>query len=259
MRVTLSPGRERPIRDGHPWVFSGAIQSRARRPAGGGRRGLRLAGGRLGSGFYSAASQIRVRMLVGDPLREPAGGASAAGEGRPASPGVGVGYFETACAPRTAGGSVCCRREPPATGCSTPRGTDCRVGPSTASARSWSARSPRPASRSCAARLTRRSGGSSPGSPILHLGDLAARREEGPAAASRRRSPASCRARPHFEESGSQFVAELAGRPEDRLLLRPARQPAAGREPRARSPRARPLLAQRRVFALCAARPRPER
>ena len=27
MRVTLSPGRERPIRDGHPWVFSGAIQS----------------------------------------------------------------------------------------------------------------------------------------------------------------------------------------------------------------------------------------
>ncbi len=26
-RVTLQPGRERPVRAGHPWIFSGAIAS----------------------------------------------------------------------------------------------------------------------------------------------------------------------------------------------------------------------------------------
>ena len=52
------------------------------------------AGGRLGSGFYSADSQIRVRLLAADPLRESAVGASAAGEGAPARPCVGVDYFE---------------------------------------------------------------------------------------------------------------------------------------------------------------------
>ena len=85
MRVTLSPGRDRPIRDGHPWVFSGAIQSEH------GDRESAVAsvfdaqGARLGSGFYSPASQIRVRMLAGDPLQ---------GFPSHAPAGVDAAYFE---------------------------------------------------------------------------------------------------------------------------------------------------------------------
>ena len=80
MRVTLSPGRERPIRDGHPWVFSGAIQSECGDRQAAVAEVFDSAGGRLGAGFYSADSQIRVRLLAADPLRESAVGASAAGE-----------------------------------------------------------------------------------------------------------------------------------------------------------------------------------
>jgi 23S rRNA (cytosine1962-C5)-methyltransferase len=61
--VRLKPGREKSVLQGHPWLFSGAIAAEegdqdaplARVSAAGGRD--------LGFGFYSAASQIRVRML----------------------------------------------------------------------------------------------------------------------------------------------------------------------------------------------------
>jgi len=65
-RVQLKPDRERAIRKGHPWVFSGAIQGDE------GAEGAALAavesasGERLGIGFWSPRSQIRVRMLAGE-------------------------------------------------------------------------------------------------------------------------------------------------------------------------------------------------
>jgi 23S rRNA (cytosine1962-C5)-methyltransferase len=95
VRLTLLPGREKSVREGHPWIFSGAIAAVAPEPAAGapeaaaaapateagdagegeaaGARGGAAApplarvfdaGGRcLGLGFYSPRSQIRVRML----------------------------------------------------------------------------------------------------------------------------------------------------------------------------------------------------
>ena len=62
-RVHLKAGRDRPVREGHPWVFSGAV---ARVEGGEGAPLARVfaAGGELlGTGFYSPGSQIPVRML----------------------------------------------------------------------------------------------------------------------------------------------------------------------------------------------------
>ena len=64
MKVVLKKGRDRSVRKGHPWVFSGAIESA--------EEGLRSGetvevvsaeGENLGLGWYSPASQIRVRMI----------------------------------------------------------------------------------------------------------------------------------------------------------------------------------------------------
>ncbi len=61
--VTLKPGREKSVREGHPWIFSGAVERLA------GAAGAPLArvvdsrGKPLGLGFHSPLSQIRVRML----------------------------------------------------------------------------------------------------------------------------------------------------------------------------------------------------
>jgi 23S rRNA (cytosine1962-C5)-methyltransferase len=63
--VHLLPGRDKAVRDGHPWVFSGAV-ARVE-----GARNAPLAwvldatGKPLGLGFLSPRSQIRVRMLAG--------------------------------------------------------------------------------------------------------------------------------------------------------------------------------------------------
>jgi 23S rRNA (cytosine1962-C5)-methyltransferase len=66
-RVRLRPGREKPIVAGHPWLFSGAI-AREQVPAEGAALALveRSDGRPLGVGFYSAGSQLRVRMLTRD-------------------------------------------------------------------------------------------------------------------------------------------------------------------------------------------------
>jgi 23S rRNA (cytosine1962-C5)-methyltransferase len=64
VRLRLLPGRDKAIREGHPWIFSGAIA--AVEPAGGQAPLARVfdaAGHFLGLGFYSPRSQIRVRML----------------------------------------------------------------------------------------------------------------------------------------------------------------------------------------------------
>jgi 23S rRNA (cytosine1962-C5)-methyltransferase len=62
-RVWLRPGRDKAVRDGHPWIFSGAVGRRegpeeaplARVFGGGGEP--------FGLGFHSPRSQIRIRML----------------------------------------------------------------------------------------------------------------------------------------------------------------------------------------------------
>ncbi|HEU5163032.1 MAG TPA: 23S rRNA (cytosine(1962)-C(5))-methyltransferase RlmI, partial [Thermoanaerobaculia bacterium] len=63
-RIVLRPGREKSLRNRHPWVFDGAIAREE------GPREAALAdaidarGNHLASGFYSAHSQIRLRAIA---------------------------------------------------------------------------------------------------------------------------------------------------------------------------------------------------
>jgi len=65
VRVRLKRGREKSVHEGHPWLFSGAIET----VEGGGQDSAALArvedadGRPLGVGFWSPRSQIRVRLL----------------------------------------------------------------------------------------------------------------------------------------------------------------------------------------------------
>ena len=62
-QVHLKPERDKPVRDGHPWIFSGAV-ARTEGPADAPLARVLDARGRpLGVGFYNPRSQIRVRML----------------------------------------------------------------------------------------------------------------------------------------------------------------------------------------------------
>ncbi|MEP7012623.1 MAG: class I SAM-dependent rRNA methyltransferase [Acidobacteriota bacterium] len=63
IRFRLLPGKERPILDGHPWLFSGAIAS-ASGPADAPIARVFASDGRLlGLGFHSPQSQIRARLI----------------------------------------------------------------------------------------------------------------------------------------------------------------------------------------------------
>ncbi|RRR74622.1 MAG: methyltransferase domain-containing protein [Candidatus Viridilinea halotolerans] len=60
--VTLKAGRERPLQQHHPWVFSGAIKPTRDTPQGGAVVDVLADDGMwLARGFYSSASQLRVR------------------------------------------------------------------------------------------------------------------------------------------------------------------------------------------------------
>jgi len=64
LSVHLKPGKEKPVRMGHPWVFSGAVA----RVVGSGDPGefctvFSAKGDSLGTGFYNVNSAIRVRMV----------------------------------------------------------------------------------------------------------------------------------------------------------------------------------------------------
>ncbi len=62
-RLWLKPGRDKSVREGHPWIFSGAV-ARLEGPEDAPLARVFDAAGRLlGLGFYSPRSQIRVRML----------------------------------------------------------------------------------------------------------------------------------------------------------------------------------------------------
>lgn len=62
-KIHLKPGRDKSVREGHPWIFSGAV-GRLEGPGDAPLvRVLDASGRPLGIGFHSPRSQIRVRML----------------------------------------------------------------------------------------------------------------------------------------------------------------------------------------------------
>lgn len=62
-RIWLRPGRDKSVRDGHPWIFSGSV-ARREGPEDAPLARVFAAGGEpLGLGFHSPSSQIRVRLL----------------------------------------------------------------------------------------------------------------------------------------------------------------------------------------------------
>lgn len=64
VRIRLAPGREKALRQGHPWLFSGAIASEEGPPDAALAEVESARGEQLGVGLYSAASQIRARLLA---------------------------------------------------------------------------------------------------------------------------------------------------------------------------------------------------
>jgi 23S rRNA (cytosine1962-C5)-methyltransferase len=69
LKIFLKKGREKPVLNGHPWIFSGAI----RRIEGSGESGepcMVMGDGNkvLGHGYYNATSSITVRMLTAGPV-----------------------------------------------------------------------------------------------------------------------------------------------------------------------------------------------
>ncbi len=66
--IILKPGRDRSVRQHHPWLFSGAIAELSGNPVPGGTVRVVSAGGEpLGWAAYSPVSQIRARMWSFDP------------------------------------------------------------------------------------------------------------------------------------------------------------------------------------------------
>jgi 23S rRNA (cytosine1962-C5)-methyltransferase len=66
--LTLKAGREKPVRNFHPWIFSGAVDRVEGSPAPGDLVAVNDQHGRyLATGYYNPHSQIRVRLLTWDP------------------------------------------------------------------------------------------------------------------------------------------------------------------------------------------------
>jgi 23S rRNA (cytosine1962-C5)-methyltransferase len=66
--VILKPGREKPVHNHHPWIFSGAVQQVTGSIEDGDVVAVRDAHGRyLGHGYLNRQSQIVVRLLTWDP------------------------------------------------------------------------------------------------------------------------------------------------------------------------------------------------
>lgn len=69
--IVLKPGREKPIRQGHPWVYSGAIYQVVGEPELGETVLVRDSSGTiLGKAAFSPASKIRARMWTWDAEEE---------------------------------------------------------------------------------------------------------------------------------------------------------------------------------------------
>ena len=68
LKIHLKKGRDKPVRNGHPWIFSGAVDS----VEGAGEPGeecivVSSQGQAVGSGYYNPRSSICVRILSGGP------------------------------------------------------------------------------------------------------------------------------------------------------------------------------------------------
>lgn len=62
--IIIKHGREKPIRQGHPWVFSGSIQNIVGKPAAGDLVDVKTERGDfLATGYWNERSQIQVRLL----------------------------------------------------------------------------------------------------------------------------------------------------------------------------------------------------
>jgi 23S rRNA (cytosine1962-C5)-methyltransferase len=66
-RVILKAGRDKALRDGHPWVFSGAVEREEGTDGAALVEVVAASGTSLGVGLFSPRSQIRVRMLASRP------------------------------------------------------------------------------------------------------------------------------------------------------------------------------------------------
>jgi 23S rRNA (cytosine1962-C5)-methyltransferase len=65
--VTLKPGREKPVRNHHPWIFSGALERISAQCQDGGLvRVVNSQGHYLGTGYLNHRSQITIRLLTWD-------------------------------------------------------------------------------------------------------------------------------------------------------------------------------------------------
>ena len=63
--VFLSPGKDKPVRQGHPWIFSGALRKEPRDPVAGMTVDVLDADKKfVARGYYNPSSQIRVRVLT---------------------------------------------------------------------------------------------------------------------------------------------------------------------------------------------------
>lgn len=66
--VTLKSGREKPVRQGHPWIFSGAIQEIPASAVDGEPVDIQSSSGTwLARGYLNRQSQIQIRILTWDP------------------------------------------------------------------------------------------------------------------------------------------------------------------------------------------------
>lgn len=68
--IQLLPGKDKPVRNGHPWIFSGAIKNDAKNATPGDLVDILDAEKRfLARGYYNPLSQIRARVLTRDPFQ----------------------------------------------------------------------------------------------------------------------------------------------------------------------------------------------
>jgi len=189
-RVRLRPGRERAVRNGHPWIYSGALAGAPSDPTAAWVDVEDDEGRFLVRGFYSARSQIRVRVVARQPI---------AIDRR-----LFAGRLEVAQALRarlvpagTDGYRVINAEGDRLPGWTVDRFGDVLVSQMTCAGLDAS-------SEEAYAALAE----AFPTASILHLGDLAARRGEGLSLDKRwiRGEP---RTEVEFEECGLRFVAEL--------------------------------------------------
>lgn len=191
-RVTLLPGREKPVLEGHPWIFSGAVAREEGDLDAPLAEILSSTGLELGVGFYSRASRIRVRRIAttGTEIDE------AYFQSRLIAAGT---WRKAFLPPQTTGYRLLNAEGDGVPGWTVDRFGDVLVSQITVTGLE---RLREPAYRALSALF--------PGHAVQHLGDLGARREEKLPLANETISGV-VPAEAEFLESGLTFRAELAG------------------------------------------------